>query len=270
MIQLRTRLRAPLSQFVNCLWYSTGESRTHLKERLLPTGSIDMNFKLQEDRKVRVFDGQTVQSIGGAVVSGAYSHFYAIDTSQPSPTLGVHFRPGGAARFFSIPLTELMDRHIALDDLWGREAVIIRERLMEARSVSSMFDLLERTLLARLTAPTDDYSAMLAAVERFSFPTTDSVKSVSESMGYSSKRFIRLFHNTVGLTPKLFCRIQRFQSVLDRIIGDDDGGWVSVALDAGYFDQSHLIRDFRSFTGVTPLEYQPVEACRKNHMALNS
>ena len=270
MIELRTCFRSPLGRFVDCLWYSNGESRAHQKERLLPTGSIDMIFKLQEDRKVRIFNGEMAQSIGGAVVSGAYSRHYAIDTSQPSPTLGVHFRSGGAARFLGIPLSEFMDRHIALDDIWGREANLLRERLSEASSVSSRFDILEQTLLKRLDDPPDDYSAILKAVEKFSVPIAESVKSVSESMGYRSKRFIRLFHESVGLTPKLFCRIQRFQSVLERIVGGDRDAWVGVAVDAGYYDQSHLIRDFRAFAGVTPLEYQPVESGRKNHIALNS
>lgn len=270
MLKLRSELRKPLNQFVDCLWYSNGESKSHRKERLLPTGCIDLVFKLRDDRSVRIFQEDKTQSIGGAVVSGAYSRYYAIDTSQPSSTLGIHFRPGGAALFLGVPMSELMDRHINLEELWGREAVVLRERLMEAPSVSANFDLLEQTLLDRLTEPPHDYRAIRWAVEKFSFPTSDSVKAVGDSMGYRAKRFIRLFHDSVGLTPKLFCRIRRFQSVLDHIVSGEHVQWANVALDAGYFDQSHLIRDFRAFAGVTPLDYQPVESSRKNHMPLTS
>jgi AraC-like DNA-binding protein len=78
-----------------------------------------------------------------------------------------------------------------------------------------------------------------------------------------------LFHSQVGLTPKLFGRVQRFQWLLDRINRGANVDWARVALDAGYFDQSHMIRDFRAFTGVSPVRYQPVEPDRKNHMTLN-
>ena len=78
------------------------------------------------------------------------------------------------------------------------------------------------------------------------------------------------FHESVGITPKRFCRIQRFQTVPDRMVEHEPIQWVNVALDNGYFDQTHLIRNFREFTGVTPMEYQPVEAGQKNHMVPKS
>ena len=270
MIRMRKQLGPPLGQFVNCLWYSSGESKPHRKERLLPTGSVDLVCKLQEHRTVRIIHGETVQSIGAVAVSGAYSRFYAIDTSQPSPTIGVHFRPGGAAPFLGVPLSEVMDRHIRLDDLRNREAVFLRERLTEAKSVPVMFDRLEQTLLDWMTDPPKDYSAIMKAVKIFSSPTHISVKSVCESLDYRSKRFIRLFHDAVGLTPKLFCRINRFQLAVDRLAGAGHPESVNVALDCGYYDQSHLIREFRGFAGVTPLQYQPLESGCKNHIALNS
>ena len=104
------------------------------------------------------------------------------------------------------------------------------------------------------------------AVELLSFPNTVSVKAVTDSTEHCSKRFIRLFHDSLGLTPKLFSRIQRFQSVLDRIVGNEQVEWVNVALHSGYYDQSHLIGDFHPFAGVTPLEYQPVEDDKKGYL----
>jgi AraC-like DNA-binding protein len=272
MIELRTRLKEPLDRFVDCLWYSSGEFRRHRKERLLPTGCVDLVFKLRADRTVRVFhdDEESAQNVGEVVVSGAYSRHYALDISQPSPTLGVHFRPGGAAPLLGVPPGALTDRHVSLAELWGRRSAVLRMRLMRAGSVSSLFDLMEQALLDRLTEPPADYLAIMQAVRAFSLPAPVSVKAMCDLTGYRSKLFIRLFHEFVGVTPKLFCRIRRFQSVLDRLVGGEHVEWANVAADGGYYDQPHLIRDFRAFAGVTPLEYRPVGGNLKNHLALNS
>jgi len=73
--------------------------------------------------------------------------------------------------------------------------------------------------------------------------------------GLSHTRFIQLFRENVGLTPKLFYRVRRFRTLPDRIGKGMPVNWAELAVDCGYFDQAHLIRDFRAFAGITPLEY---------------
>jgi AraC-like DNA-binding protein len=81
------------------------------------------------------------------------------------------------------------------------------------------------------------------------------VKSVSESTGLSQRRFIDLFKREVGMTPKLFCRVRRFQDVLAFVRKSKTPDWSEAAYICGYFDQSHLIRDFRIFSGINPTDY---------------
>ncbi|QDT27318.1 transcriptional activator FtrA [Gimesia panareensis] len=268
MLESRTRFKNPLDRFVKCLWHSAGEHRDWQRERILPTGSVDLVFKLQEDRPVQVFDpaGEKALSFSGATVSGAYSRHFALDTSRPVPTIGIHFHPGGAAPFLGVPAGELRNQHVSLQEFWGADALHIREQLMQVTSVSARFNLLEQALLNRLTELPRNYRAILYAAGLIRTSPSVSVKSVSESLGFSNQRLIRQFQNAVGLSPKLYCRIQRFQSVLDQIVSSEPISWVNVALDNGYYDQSHLIHDFREFTGVTPAEYRPVAPDRKNHM----
>lgn len=269
MIRMHTKLRRPLDQFVKCLWHSDSEPHPHEKERLLPTGAVDLIFKLQENSAVRIFDDAGCDSRhfpGGIVLSGAYSRFFCLDTTQPSPTLGVHFRPGGAAPFLNVPISELMNQHVGMEEIGTSLAAGLRERLMNAPSVTSLFSIVEQTLLDQLTELPRDYRAIMKTAGDFENVRTTTVQAACDSIGYGSKRFIRRFHDYVGLTPKLFCRIQRFQSALDQINSNKKVEWGNVALDNGYFDQSHLIRDFRAFAGVTPAEYRPVTPGRKNHM----
>jgi AraC-like DNA-binding protein len=78
---------------------------------------------------------------------------------------------------------------------------------------------------------------------------------VLRETGLSERRFIEVFHEQVGLTPKAFCRVRRFQRVLKSVHGAREVDWAQVALDCGYYDQPHFIHDFRGFSGLTPAQY---------------
>jgi AraC-like DNA-binding protein len=90
---------------------------------------------------------------------------------------------------------------------------------------------------------------------------------VKES-GYSHRRFIELFRRTLGLTPKLYCRVLRFQEALERGAATRAASWVDVALDAGYSDQAHFNREFLEFAGVTPGQYREISPAFSHHVAI--
>jgi len=94
------------------------------------------------------------------------------------------------------------------------------------------------------------------------------VEDVTAQIGLSSRRFIEIFRNQVGLTPKLYCRIRRFQRVLAAIDDASDVDWTGVALKCGYFDQAHFIHDFRAFSGVSPTMYLR-HRTHRNHVAVH-
>jgi AraC-like DNA-binding protein len=94
-----------------------------------------------------------------------------------------------------------------------------------------------------------------------------SVAEVTECVGLSARRFIELFRNQVGLAPKVFCRIRRFQKVLRTVEKQGDVDWTAVALSCGYFDQAHFIHDFRAFSGINPSTYLRQRTSR-NHVSV--
>jgi AraC-like DNA-binding protein len=255
---------------VDCLWYSGAYDPGHSREWAIPTGTVELVIRLHQDR-MRLLDADgSPREFATAVICGAHSRPFVLETAAQSSVVGVHFRPGGAAAFLGLPLGELTNQHVALEDIWGRGAVELRERLLESRTPSSMFAVLERALLRRLLDPRPRHAVVEAALRRFAAaPTVARVRDVGESTGYGAKRFIELFREDVGLTPKVFCRVLRFQAVLDRIVSGREVDWARVAVDCGYYDQSHLIRDFRAFSGMTPSEYRPVAPDRKNHVAID-
>jgi AraC-like DNA-binding protein len=89
---------------------------------------------------------------------------------------------------------------------------------------------------------------------------------VTEMSNLSPKRFIEKFKAAVGVTPKHYCRILRFQQTLAQAENGRRVDWTHIALDCGYFDQAHFIHDFRSFAGITPTGYQAGQTQFRNHV----
>jgi hypothetical protein len=143
-----------LAPFVESLWHFTSDW-THRRERILPTGTMQLLVNLHEDemRTYAVGGAEPQQRMRGAVISGAYARAFGIDTDEQRHVVGVAFRPGGAAPFFREPCDALREDHIELDRVWGRDGAVLRERLLEAKSPEALLRRLEAVLLERLARP---------------------------------------------------------------------------------------------------------------------
>jgi len=270
MLLLAHKPPPPLSDFVDLIWLCEDYSVPHAKERLLPDGTVELVVNLKEDR-VRVYDSRDPQqfhTIPGCVVSGPRSEFFVIDTEGASATVGVHFKPGGAFPFFGMPPSELNNQSVALEDLWGTASRRLRERLLEAESVEAKFRAVELSLLEQLTRPLERHPAVTFALRQFFGFAQQPVSRVVEQVGFSQRRFIQLFNDEVGLTPKLFCRVRRFQRVVRRLALAGEVNWAQMAFDCGYYDQAHFIHDFQAFAGITPSDYLQQRTQHVNHVPM--
>jgi AraC-like DNA-binding protein len=261
----------PLSQFVNRIWLYEGYTQPHGKERLLPDGSMGLVINLAQD-EVRIYDRQNherFERFRGAVICGAQSEFFVIDTASQAAVIGVSFKPGGAFPFLGMPSTEFKDRHVCPGDVWGLEAGHLREHVLEAATPEGKFDVLERFLLAKAHGKLRRHPAVNYALREFSgVPHTRTIAEVTDQIGLSARRFIEVFSNEVGLTPKLFCRVRRFQQALNLSRVGFSVEWADVAASCGYFDQAHFIRDFRGFSGINPMAYLGRRTEHLNHVPI--
>lgn len=254
----RSEPSAPLSRFVQCFWYCEGAPLTHSKERLMPTGEPCIIFNLR-DEPIRIYDWKNLdrsETYGQAVLSGARSEPFVIDMLQQERVFGIQFSPGGSFPFFRMPSSEVVNSDVSLDYVWSSGAAAMRERLLGAKSIPAMFAAAENALRQQLARPLELHPAVHFAARRFSAnPHTTSVASVLDAVGLSHRRFSQLFNDQIGLTPKGFCRVRRFQRVLQNIYAGRNVEWTRIALDCGYYDQAHFIHDFQSFSGFTPTSY---------------
>ena len=251
--------RAPLCHFVTDFWLYENYDGAHERELILPSGTFEMVFNLQDDelRIYRPADPQRCQNFSGAVVSGPYSGSFMSDGAEETCLLGVHFKPGGAVAILGLPAGEFRDTHVDLRTVWGASARGLRERLCALREPLKKFRLLERALLQRLATHTGGHHAVRAALDavtRTHGRTT--TRDIARAVGLSQRRVITLFSDEVGHTPKMFGRITRFQYAIDRSRNTTKIDWAQLATECGYFDQSHLIRDFVEFASVTPDDYR--------------
>jgi len=234
------------------------------------SGTIELVINLRDD-EIRIYDPSRpdrCRRYSGTVVSGPYRRFFVIDPLQHASIMGVHFRPGGAVPFLGVPASELADAHVDLEALWGSTASEFRERLCTATTPSKRLAVLEEVLFRRLHQPPQRHGAIPVALDAFEQAGAEvKIRDLAGRLGLSQRRFIQVFAAEVGLTPKLYGRVRRFQRARE-LVRNAPADWAAVAVACGYFDQSHMIRDFGKFSGLSPVAYlnQRSEHVLPNHV----
>lgn len=249
----------PLDTFIERIWYCS-DAPSHARERVLPGGgTLGLVVNLAEG-ELQIYDPanpELVRAHGGALVTGTCTRSYLYDPRQRASIVGVHFRPGGAFPFLGISPAEIVDSHVPLDDLWGSFAQELREQLLEASSSSDRFRILEAALLRRLRRARPGHPAVSVAVAALRDGGSGArIAEVAALVGLSRRRFIEIFEREVGLTPKLYARLQRFHHVKQRVARlAESPSWATFAVECGYFDQSHMLREFVEFSSMSPAGY---------------
>jgi AraC-like DNA-binding protein len=247
----------PLDEFIDRFWF-IADTPSHPRERILPSGTVQLVINLTDD-EIRIFDASDParpRRYSGAVVSGPYSNFFLIDPLVHASMIGVYFRPGRAIPVLGAPVSELADAHVNLESVWGRTAAELRERLGMAAAPEKRFAVLEEVLLRRLRQSPPRHGAIPVALDAFEkADVAVKIRDLARQVGLSQRRFIQLFTTEVGLTPKLYGRVRRFQRARELVRQATELDWAALALACGFFDQSHLISDFGEFSGLSPVAY---------------
>jgi AraC-like DNA-binding protein len=245
-----------LSEFVDVLWYCEGYALSRAEECLLPTGTVELVIDLSSGRP------------SDSVVAGIWSRPAVIERTAQDRILGVHFKPGGVFPFLRFPCGELHNCDITLGDFWGEQhASQLLCLLHDATTVEAQCRILERWLLQSATRPLQHHFAVSLAMAEFRrIPHPVATAGIVEQVNISHRRFIQIFRDEVGVAPKMFHRIQRFQRAVSGIYRDDDVDWLDVALSCGYYDQAHFIHDFQEFSEFTPTTYLSLRTEHPNHV----
>ncbi|HEX7157723.1 MAG TPA: AraC family transcriptional regulator, partial [Edaphobacter sp.] len=212
-----------------------------------------------------------LQHTAPALYLGPYSRYQMIDAIDFAELIGIVFHPAGTLPFFPHPSHLFSNCETSLEDLWGAASRSLRDNLRELNTPAAKFDLLESGLLARLrrVLPASRNRVVDFALEAVeASPDTTTIAGLTRSIGLSARRFSGLFREQVGVSPKLYCRIQRFQKAIECLHRGEDLRWAELALACGYYDQSHFANDFRAFSGISPTTYSAAERPWANHITV--
>jgi AraC-like DNA-binding protein len=248
-----------LRPFVECFWTreaalsdaTAGAPRPAAVHRVLPDGCMDV---------ILAFSGRTDEP-ESAMVVGTMTRALVFDAATaPGCFVGVRFRPAKASAFLSLPASEITDLRVPLDDVW-RDAEAVRDAVAAGSGTVARVRAFDRVLAARLAR------GAAGAGHRSQRDVDEAVRLIVEaggslgitrlapSLGVSRQHLARRFAQLVGVSPKVFARVVRLGRVVERVRAVAPGeriNWSVLALELGYYDQSHLVDEFRELTGVTP------------------
>ena len=243
--------RPPLNRFVECFWTLEGDgpSPGGAPERILPDGCVELILNFGERFSQHENNERELQPRHFLV--GQMSGPILISPNGAVQLLGIRFHPGGTAPFLRVPMNELTDQ---IAELGSLSSELERELLLVSEDLSSLSErtlAIESVLIARLLRGSFHSSASKLAARIVESAGRVSVDQLATAAGISSRQLERRFLREIGIGPKLLGRILRFQQVF-RAVERVDLAWASIAVECGYYDQAHLIRDFSQFAGQTP------------------
>ncbi|HEU0080081.1 MAG TPA: AraC family transcriptional regulator [Longimicrobiaceae bacterium] len=261
-VHYREHLPPPdLAGRLECVWTLRSEGRlpAAVLNRVLPDGCTDVIFDAGEPPPADTGPHHRLRSC----VVGAMLRPAAVWMAGEVDLLGVRFRPGGAAALLPLPLAEITDAVVPLEEVWGALAGELESRVLEARGAERV-RIVEEALRRRASGRAAHPAVARASARIARSHGSVAVEALAAETGTSRRHLERLFAEQVGLSPKAAARVARFRRLCDLLRARPGAGWSRLALECGYHDQAHMIREFRGFAGLTP------EAYRREHARVAS
>jgi AraC-like DNA-binding protein len=243
-----------LQPYVKCYYTLEYENETIIQDQAFATGCIEVMFTLRgtqwQTRKGGAFTKTSTVELWGQILQPL-----SFRVSGRSEVFGIRFYPAAAAFLLKDDISRFNDAVVDVAGVVGNSIMDLRGKLQEAQSVSHQVELVEAYLIKKLLAHPKTIDKINLVRQIMNDLTQkdffDNISNVATRYGITTRYLQKVFNQYTGLTPKLYTKINRFQNSLV-LIGKNNLSLTDVAYECGYFDQSHFIREFKSFTGSTP------------------
>ncbi|MGH9948503.1 MAG: helix-turn-helix domain-containing protein [Pyrinomonadaceae bacterium] len=259
----------PLGQFIDLFIYFERIEQAHSVDRFLPNGDTEILIDFHDTPQF-IYDNNTlkeIQACNHVWASGLRTEPITIPSGNGSAMMVIAFKKGMAAPFFPFPMDEIKNSVVDADLVWGSDFGNLRERLLDEKDIDKRFCLVEDFLLKKFAAKLNLNPCVEFAVgEMIERPDRISIAKMNAKIGYSQKHFGEMFRKQIGVTPKAYLRIMRFQKAVKTIDTADMIDWGTIAYDCGFYDQAHFINDFKHFSGFTPEQYSKIHLNYQNYI----
>lgn len=243
-----------LAHAVEQLWSVEAATRD-FQEKVLPRRTVELIINLADSREPHEMlnGGGRSSRYQRAWMSGLQTGCLHLRSRSAPRLIAASLKPAYAGLFADAKPEELAGRVLEWDAPWLNA---LRQRLFNTPAPAQRFALFEEVLRRRLAAARRCDAALAWAADRLVATAGElRVTGLSEELGLSRKHFIARFRRQVGLPPKLFARVLRFDRAINAVRGQPEVVWTDLAYRCGYYDQAHFNRDFREFAGCTPGEF---------------
>jgi len=232
--------------------FAISEEADESTYKVLPDTGVVIGFQYGGSLAVR--DGESFRPLQQSGITGLRDSYRMFKASAHTASVLVYFREGGAAAFFNQPIHELFSESMSLENLLLRsELLTIEERLCAAKGDAARIAVVEEFLLGRLRLARPDPMVMAALSLIHKSKGQIRMKELATQLHSSASPLEKRFRQVVGCTPKKFARIVQMKDALGAHAAG--GSLTALGYEAGFYDQSHFIREFKAFTGETPEAY---------------
>ena len=232
-------------------------SLTPIRRLEVPHPNITLIINLGAPLEVRAPAHGPSGARFGSFVAGLFDTVVVTQNTGDSCGIEMNLTPLGMWQLLGLPMHEFMNRIIPFDALIGTDGARLEEQLRNTQSWDDRFDLLDSKIAALLARRASPSREVRWAVDQIARPDAAlTVSAIANELRWSRRRLVASFREHIGMTPKAFARITRFDRAVRRVRDGPIRRWSLLAYECGYADQAHLTREFREFAGLTPTEFQ--------------
>lgn len=251
------QLEGNIKDYIEAIFHYKDFEPDHSIERVVPTGHIYLIFELDGFTRY-TYDKETLKpnnTYTEVWVSGMQKDYISISAHQKSEMFVIQFKPYGAYPFFHFPIQELNEKIVPATELFGKRILLLRDEILKNGSPQEKFKVAEDWLNKRFDQDKVPPIEILEVIEKLAVEPMANYSLVFENYPKTQKHLIDQFKKYVGLTPKHYQRILRFNEILQQIYKAEKIEWSQVAYQCEFADQSHFIKEFKYFAGINPQKF---------------
>lgn len=246
-----------LSKYIKCYWSLENSSKHALlsKERIFPDGCLELIFHYGDLFKNYNAE-RTYELMPRSFIYGQFKGFIDIEATGSMGIFSIRFQPNGLKPFIDCDTNAVTGKILSVFDCWGKDGDVLEDKILNALSNKHRIVILESFLLNKLKKHHEVDAVVEHCVNLIVKNEGNiNIDKLAAHLNIGRRHLERKFMSTVGISPKMFCRITRFQHTLSLIVNGQFKNFTAIAHGSGFYDQAHFIKDFGEFTGLNPSQF---------------